>query len=320
MKLRALGTTGLDIAPLVLGGNVFGWTLNEKESFAVLDAFLDHGFNAIDTADVYTAWVPGNQGGESETIIGKWLKARPGARERVVLFTKVGCDVDGSPKKGGLSRPSILAAADRSLARLGVETIDVYFSHYPDGDTPPSETLSAYEHLMSAGKVKAIGASNMDAGKIREALDVADREGLPEYKVVQPEYNLYSRDKFEGPLQDLCLKRGIGVANYYGLAAGFLTGKYRSADDYGKSVRGGRMSRYLNDRGTRILDALETVADHHSAAMGEVALAWLMAQGGITAPIASATHVDHVTSFARACGLRLSDHDRKTLDMAGSST
>lgn len=319
MNLRALGSTGLHVGSVVLGGNVFGWTLDETESFKVLDAFVDHGFNAIDTADVYTAWVPGNLGGESETIIGNWLRARPGIKDEVVVFTKVGCGTDGQPRPGGLSFASIHKAIDASLARLGLESIDVYFSHFPDAATPISETLAAYDDLLSAGKIRAIGASNMDAQQISDALKIAETEGLPAYRVVQPEYNLYNRDKYEGALQTLCMSRNIGVVNYYGLAAGFLTGKYRSPADLVQSPRGARMSRYMNARGESILASLDAVASEHGATPGEVALAWLMVRGGITAPIASATRVAHIESFARAANLSLTVEELLVLDQAAVS-
>jgi aryl-alcohol dehydrogenase-like predicted oxidoreductase len=318
MNRRALGKTGLAISPLVFGGNVFGWTADEKTSFDLLDAFLDAGFNAIDTADVYTAWVPGNSGGESETVIGNWLKARPGARERVAIFTKVGSGLDGRPKPGGLSAPSIRESVEQSLRRLGVDAIDVYFSHWPDDRVPPAETLQTYEALLQAGKIKAIGASNFDAQRLSEALEVSAQEGIPAYGVLQPEYNLYTRRTFEDDLLPLCLSRDIGVVPYYSLAAGFLTGKYRTEADFGKSVRGSRMSRFLDERGKAILRALDQVAEARSATQAEIALAWLMAKDGVTAPIVSATRLEQVEEFARAASLRLTLEDMTDLDRAGS--
>jgi aryl-alcohol dehydrogenase-like predicted oxidoreductase len=317
MEKRALGKTGFDIAPLVLGGNVFGWTADEKQSFAVLDAFVDHGFNAIDTADSYSTWVPGNKGGDSETIIGKWLRADPARRDKVIVFTKVGSEMPGMTKKD-LSERWILEEVENSLKRLGVERIDLYFSHWPDPATPYAETLGAYDKLIKAGKVKAIGCSNLDAGQLGEALRVARDNGLPAYQVLQPEYNLYARSKFEGPLRDLCIREGLGVVNYYGLASGFLSGKYRSEKDFGKSQRGGGMGKYLNERGLAILKALDEVSARHGASQAEVALAWLMAAPGITAPIASATRVSQVESFARAADLRLSGEDMAALDRASA--
>ncbi|MBL0374702.1 aldo/keto reductase [Rhizobium sp. KVB221] len=314
MEKRPLGKTGLDIAPLALGGNVFGWTIDEQQSFAVLDAFIDHGFNAIDTADVYSSWAPGNKGGESETIIGKWLKARPGMRDRVVIFTKVGSDLGGDRK--GLSERWILRAAEDSLRRLGVETIDLYFSHWPD-ETPYAETLGAYEKLLNAGKIRSIGASNLDAAQLGESLKVSRENNLPAYQVLQPEYNLYARSGFEGPLRDLCIEQNIGVVNYYGLASGFLSGKYRNAKDLEQSARGEDVATYLNARGFAVLDALDQVSAAHGVKPAEVALAWLMASPGITAPIASATRVSHVESFARAADLALSDEDMAVLNRPG---
>ncbi|MFO1037959.1 MAG: aldo/keto reductase [Geminicoccaceae bacterium] len=318
MEKRALGRTGLHVAPIVFGGNVFGWTIDQKTSCEVLDAFVDHGFDAIDTADVYSAWAPGNKGGESETIIGNWLKARPGMRDRVTIFTKVGSG-DGGPKAHGLSEGWILQAADRSLQRLGIEQIDLYFSHWPDpAGTSYAETLGAYDKLLKAGKIRSIGVSNVDATQLTEALAVAKREGLPAYQVLQPEYNLYARSSYDGALRDLAIREGLGVVTYFSLASGFLTGKYRSAEDFGKSARGGGMAKYLDARGAAILAALDQVALRHSAQPGEVALAWLIAREGVTAPIASATKVTHVASFARAAALKLSDQDIAALDTASA--
>ena len=318
MEHRPLGSTGLSIAPLVLGGNVFGWTIDEARSFEVLDAFVDHGFDAIDTADCYSAWVPDNKGGESETIIGNWLKARPGLHDRITIFTKVG-SVDGGPHPQGLSERWIMEAVEKSLRRLNVEQIDLYFAHWPDpAGTSYQETLGAFHKLIEAGKVKAIGVSNVDAAQLEESLNVARAENLPSYQVLQPEYNLYDREKFEGPLRDLCIGQGIGVVTYYSLASGFLSGKYRSTGDFGKSQRGGRMKKYLNDRGEKILKTLDDVSAAHGAKPAEVALAWLIAREGVTAPIASATSTAHVQSFARAVALKLSADERAALTAAGA--
>jgi aryl-alcohol dehydrogenase-like predicted oxidoreductase len=316
MKKRALGDTGIEIAPLVLGGNVFGWTADERQSFDILDAFADHGFSAIDTADVYTAWVPGNRGGESETIIGNWLRARPAQRDRMVIFTKVGSGTDGTPTPGGLSRSWILSSVEGSLRRLGVDRIDVYFSHWPDPGVPVDETLSAYETLIADGKIRSIGASNMDAGQIGAALDVARAAGLPAYRVVQPEYNLVTRDRYEGALRDLCLAEGLAVVPYYALAAGFLTGKYRSIADMGKSARGARMDRYMTARGASVLAALDEVAQARGGAHAEVALAWLMTRPAVAAPIASASNPGQIESFARAASLMLHADDLDRLERA----
>lgn len=316
MEKRALGETGLTIAPVVFGGNVFGWTIDEKTSFEVLDAFVDHGFDTIDTADVYSVWGPGNKGGESETIIGNWLKARPGMRERVTIFTKVGFDLR-QPGKVGLSARWIRAAVEDSLTRLGIETIDLYFAHLPDG-TPYEETLGAFDALLRAGKVRAIGASNHDATMLKDALAVSAAKGLPRYQVVQPEYNLYARSGFEGPLQDLCVAEKLGVVVYYSLASGFLTGKYRTAEDLAQSAaRGGKIGTYLNERGLRILAALDAVSAAHGTTPAAVALAWLLAQPGVTAPIASATRISQVKTFAAAADLRLTDAEVAALTDAG---
>ncbi|RWR10107.1 aldo/keto reductase [Paenirhodobacter populi] len=317
MEKRALGKTGLNIAPVVFGGNVFGWTIDEKTSFAVLDAFVDQGFDAIDTADVYSAWAPGNKGGESETIIGNWLKARPGMRDKVTIFTKVGSDL-GQPGQKGLSEKWILQAVEGSLSRLGIETIDLYFSHWPDPETPYAETLGAYDKLLRAGKIRAVGASNLDAEQLAEALKVAKDADLPAYQVLQPQYNLYDRASYDGALRDLCLKEGLGVVTYYSLASGFLSGKYRSRDDLGKSKRGGGIAKYLTPRGEAILAALDQVAGAHSVKQAEVALAWLIAREGVTAPIASATSVAQVESFARAASLKLTAEDIAALDRASA--
>ncbi|AGT09791.1 aldo/keto reductase [Paracoccus aminophilus] len=317
MEKRALGSTGLSIAPLVFGGNVFGWTADEKTSFDLLDAFVDHGFNAIDTADVYSSWVPGHQGGESETVIGRWLKARPGMREKVVIFTKVGSDL-GRPGQKGLSSRWIAEAVEGSLKRLGIDEIDLYFSHWPDPEAPHEDTLAGYQKLLEVGKIRAIGASNFSAAQLGAALEVAAKTGLPRYQVLQPEYNLYSRDTFEGPLRDLCLRENIGVVNYYGLAAGFLTGKYRQASDVAGSSRASRIETYLNPRGTAILAALDQVAAGHDAKPAEIALAWLMAQKGVTAPIASATSVAQFESLAKSASLRLGAEDLALLDSASA--
>ncbi|HHS9739590.1 TPA: aldo/keto reductase, partial [Raoultella ornithinolytica] len=304
MNTRPLGKTGFSIAPLVFGGNVFGWTCDEKNSFAILDAFVDHGFDAIDTADVYSRWADGNQGGESETLIGRWLRARPGMRDKVKIFTKVGSDL-GLPGQKGLKKAWIQQAVENSLRRLNTDYIDLYFAHWPDPETPIAETLSAFHALQQAGKIRATGASNLDAQQLSAALEVARKEGLPAWQVLQPEYNLYHRSAFEGALCDLCISREIGVVTYYSLASGFLTGKYRQQADLAQSQRGSGIGKYLNPRGMRIIDTLEEVAAQHHAKPGEVALAWLMGREGVTAPIASATSVAQVESFARAAQLTL---------------
>jgi len=317
MQTRTLGSTGLAIAPVVFGGNVLGWTANEKTSFSVLDAFVDHGFNAIDTADVYSAWAPGNQGGESEALIGRWLKRAPGRRDRVVIFTKVGSDL-GQPGQKGLSQRWITEAIEHSLRRLGVDAIDLYFSHFPDAEVSHEETLTAYARLLETGKIRAIGASNFNAEQLGAALHVAQTQALPAYQVLQPEYNLYDRAGFDGPLRDLCRHAGLGVVTYYSLASGFLTGKYRSPADLRQSARGKKAGEYLNPRGYAILDALDEVAARHHATPADIALAWLLARDGVTAPIASATSVKQVASFARAAALALSEADLARLNAASA--
>jgi aryl-alcohol dehydrogenase-like predicted oxidoreductase len=316
MNKRTLGRTGLQIAPLVLGGNVFGWTADEKTSFGLLDAFVDAGLNAVDTADTYSTWVKGNQGGESETIIGTWFKCNPGNRGKVVLITKVGSEF--SPEKKGLSERWITQAAEDSLRRLQTDCIDLYLSHRPDPHTPYEETLRAYEKLLQAGKIRAVGASNLDATQLAESLEVARAHHLPRYDVLQPEYNLYSRASFDGALRDLTIREEIGVIVYYSLASGFLTGKYRSKDDLGKSPRGQGIAKYLNERGMRILAALDQVAQSLDARPAEVALAWLIARAGVTAPIASATSRSQLDSLVRATQLTLSAEQVALLDKASS--
>ncbi len=315
MQSRKLGRTGLTIAPLVFGGNVFGWTIDKEQSFRVLDAFVDHGFDAIDTADVYSRWVPGNQGGESEAIIGEWLAARPGIRDKVKIFTKVGSDV-GEGK--GLSSGWIAKAVEKSLARLKTDYIDLYFSHWPDPEADHADTLAAYDALLKAGKIRSIGASNYDAALLKAAFEAADANGLPRYQAIQPEYNLIERAKFEGPLRDLCLETDTGVVTYYSLASGFLSGKYRSKADSEGKARSRGVDQYLNDKGFALIDTLEGVAARHGAKPAEVALAWVAAQRGVTAPIASATKVEHVESFARAAELVLTPEDLVRLDQPGA--
>ncbi|MEQ4449920.1 aldo/keto reductase [Kosakonia sp. YIM B13605] len=317
MALRSLGTTGLQIPTLVFGGNVFGWTVDEKQSFSLLDALLERGFSAIDTADVYSRWVPGNKGGESETIIGNWLAAHPGARDKVTLFTKVGADM-GEVGKKGLSARWITQAVEDSLRRLQTDYIDLYFSHWTDSETAYDETLGAYEKLLKSGKIRAIGASNLNAEQLGESLKVADAKGLPRYQVLQPEYNLYDRSSFEGALQDLTIRENIGVVTYYSLASGFLSGKYRSEKDLSQSQRGQGIAKYLNPRGFAIVEALESVAASHNVKPAEVALAWLIQQPGVTAPIASATKLAHIDSFVTAVSLNLSADEIAALNKAGA--
>ncbi|MEJ8308305.1 aldo/keto reductase [Agrobacterium larrymoorei] len=316
MQNRTLGRTGLSVAPIVFGGNVFGWTADEKTSFQLLDAFFDAGFNAIDTADVYSAWVPGHQGGESETIIGKWLKSGSVKREDAVIVTKVG--FDNNERKTGLSADWIVRAVDDSLRRLQTDYIDLYLAHKPDDAVPLEETLGAFARLKEAGKVKAIGCSNYNADQLQASLDVAQETGLGRFDVLQPEYNLYTRNKFEGPLADLCAREEIGVINYYSLAAGFLTGKYRTKADTEGAARSYRVADYLEPRGLAILGAMDTIAAETGARHADIALAWLLAKPSVTAPIASATSLSQLESFKRAVDLRLSDEMIHLLDKAGA--
>ena len=312
VELRQLGSSGLETPRLVLGGNVFGFTVKGEEAFAILDRFIDAGGTMIDTADVYSAWVPGHVGGESETLLGEWLKRR-GRRDDVLIATKVGYDK-------GLSAAHIEGAIEASLRRLGTDRVDLYYAHKDDPNTPLEETLRAFDRLVRDGKVRAIGASNYSAERLAEALAISGREGLAAFSVLQPEYNLMVRDKFEGPLQRLAIERHLGVLVYFGLASGFLTGKYRSAEDFGKSVRGDGMGRYLNERGLRVLDALDEVSAETGAPQAKVALAWLAAQPGVTAPIASATSLDQLDEISDVMRLELSPDQIERLTAASSET
>ena len=314
MELRMLGRSGLKVYPLCLGGNVFGWTINEKRSIELLDAFVGAGFNFIDTADVYSTWVPGHQGGESETIIGNWMKSR-GNRASIVIATKVGMEMRGQK---GLSKAHILASVEGSLRRLQTHYIDLYQAHKADPETPIEETLAAYTELIAAGKVRAIGASNYTTEQFSTALEASMRLGLPRYESLQPEYNLYTRAPYEQELEALCHKNSLGVIPYSALASGFLTGKYRSEKDFGKSPRGAGMTRYLNARGLRVLAALDTVATKVGTAPAQVALAWLIAQPGITAAIASATSLAQLDEIISAARLKLDADAIKRLDEASA--
>jgi aryl-alcohol dehydrogenase-like predicted oxidoreductase len=305
---RKLGNSGLEIAPIMFGGNVFGWTADESTSFRLLDAFVAAGFNAVDTADVYSKWVPGNKGGESETIMGNWLK-RSAKRQQVIIATKAGSEM--GPGKKGLSKRYILAAAEDSLQRLQTDYIDLYQSHVDDPDTPLDETLEAYAQLIEQGKVRAIGASNYSAKRLEEGLQITKKKGLPRYETLQPLYNLYDRAEFEKELAPVCLREHIGVIPYFSLASGFLSGKYRSDADLANSARAGMVKKYLNERGARILAALDQVAKAHRSTPTQVALAWLMAQPAVTAPIASATNLDQLHELLSAADLKL---DTASLD------
>ena len=315
MKKRKLGNSGLEVGPLALGGNVFGWTVDEPTAFRILDAFAASGCNLVDTADVYSTWVPGNKGGESETLLGKWLKRR-GNRGKVLIATKVGKEM--GPGRQGLSKSYILRAAEDSLSRLQTDVIDLYQSHADDPGTPLEETLEAYAQLIRQGKVRAIGASNYTAGRLAEALDASTRSGYPSYQSLQPLYNLYDRAEFEADLEPLCLEKGVGVIPYYSLASGFLSGKYRSEKDLANRSRGETVRKYLNDRGYRILDALDQVAGRYHTVPAVVSLAWLIGRPGVTAPIASATSVEQLTDLIKATKLELDPSSIEALDKASA--
>ena len=313
MEMRELGRSGLKVSPLCFGGNVFGWTANEADSFRLLDRFVDAGFNFIDTADVYSRWAPGHQGGESETVIGNWLM-RSGKRGRVVIATKLGMEM--GPDRKGLSAAYIRRAVEESLRRLRTDVIDLYQSHKDDPETPLEETLGAYAELIKAGKVRAIGASNYEAPRLKAALKASARHGLPRYESLQPHYNLVERAHYESGLEALCREEGLGVIPYFSLAAGFLTGKYRSFKDLGQSPRGQGVAKYLDERGIGILAALDEVAARHRARPAQVALAWLMARPGITAPIASATRLEQLEELIGAAELHLLPEDIERLNRA----
>lgn len=315
MQKRKLGNTELYTAPIVLGGNVFGWTIDEKQSFAILDEFTALGFNTIDTADAYSRWAPGNSGGESETIIGKWMKER-GNRNEVTIITKVGSDMGQGHKD--ISGNYILKAAEDSLKRLQVEQIDLYLTHWDDDVTPVEETLGAYQKLIDSGKVKYIGASNLSPERLKASLEASRTQGLPRYEVFQPEYNLYARQGFEEGIGPVCTAEGLGVITYFSLASGFLTGKYRGKDDLGKSVRGGGMEKYLNERGQQILNALDKLSEKHGVSQAGVALAWLVQNPAVTAPIASATKSKHLQAFSEAVNVNLTTEDMQLLNQASA--
>jgi aryl-alcohol dehydrogenase-like predicted oxidoreductase len=302
MRKRKLGNSGLEISPLVYGGNVFGWTVDEPTSFKLLDAFISAGFNAIDTADVYSKWAPGHKGGESETILGKWLK-RSENRDKVIIATKAGMDM-GEGKKG-LSKSYILRAAEDSLRRLQTDYIDLYQSHIDDADTRLEETLGAYAELIQQGKIRAIGASNYKADRLAAAVETSKKAGLPRYESLQPNYSLCERADYEAQLEPLCEKERLGVINYYPLASGFLSGKYRSESDLAKSARGRSVKKYLNERGFKILAALDLVAKEYRATPARVSLAWLLARPSITAPIVSATSLEQLDDLIASIELKL---------------
>ena len=316
MEKRKLGNSGLEAAPLALGTNVFGWTIDEPSSFAILDHFVEAGFNLIDTADVYSSWKPGNKGGESEIIIGKWIR-KSGKRDRIVLATKVG----GSMNQGkvSLAKEYITKAVEDSLRRLQTDHIDLYQSHWDDLDIPVEEPLDTYAQLIKAGKVRAIGASNFSMERLQQAIDYSEQNGIPRYETLQPEYNLYNRAGFEKDLAPFCIEKGIGVINYFPLASGFLSGKYRSKEDASKSARGnGIVDRYLNERGFRILNALDKAAEKYATDPATIAIAWTMAQPFITAPIASATSVQQLQSLIKATEISLDQEAMQWLNDASN--
>lgn len=315
MEKRRLGRSSLHVAPLAFGGNVFGWTTDEKTSFDLLDAFVAAGFNFIDSADVYSRWHEGNQGGESETILGKWLKAR-GNRDKVIIATKLGIEM--GPGKKGLSRAYMVRAVEDSLRRLQTDYIDLYQSHRDDPDTPIEETLAAYGELIKQGKVREIGASAFSAARLGEALRLSSSDGLPRYQSLQPLYNLVERKEFEGDIEALCLREEVGVIPYYSLASGFLTGKYRAAADAAGRARGSRVAKYLNDAGFRVLAALDDVAKRCNATPAQVALAWMMARPSITAPIASATNLDQLREILKAPDVKLDRAAIEQIDRASA--
>ena len=312
MEQRPLGRSGLAVAPLCLGANVFGWTADEATSFAILDRLVEAGLNFVDTADVYSRWAPGHAGGESEGVIGRWFAAR-GLRDRIVLATKVGMDMGEG--RTGLAPARITEACEASLRRLQTDRIDLYQSHADDAATPQEETLRAYERLIQAGKVRAVGASNFSAVRLREALAISEREGLPRYECLQPDYSLAERG-YEADLEPLCREAGLGVIGYFSLAAGFLTGKYRSAESAAGRARENRVSKYLTPKGFALLGVLDAVAAEHDATPAQVALAWIMARPGITAPIASATSTAQLDELVGAVTLRLSPDAVARLDAA----
>jgi len=313
MRRRSLGNSGLEVAPLAFGGNVFGWTVDERTSFRLLDAFVAAGFNLIDTADAYSRFAPGNRGGESEIIIGKWLK-QGGRRDKVLIATKVGLEM--GPERKGLSKAYIVRAAEDSLKRLQTDYIDLYQSHRDDPDTPLEETLQAYAQLMEQGKVRAIGASNYSAERLSYALTLSRRQGMPRYECLQMEYNLYDRTEYEESLEPVCIENGLGVLSYFSLASGFLTGKYKSTADVANKARGDFVKKYLNERGSSILGALDQVAKRLHATPAQVALAWLIARRTVTAPIASATSLAQLKELIGATKLELDEASMGLLNRA----
>ncbi|GAA3980681.1 aldo/keto reductase [Mucilaginibacter dorajii] len=315
MEQRELGSSGIKTAPLVFGGNVFGWTVKGNDTALLLDAFLDAGFNTVDTADVYSKWVPGNQGGESETEIGKWLK-QSGKRDKVIIATKVGAELAADKK--GLKKDYIIKAVEDSLKRLQTDYIDLYQSHFDDPQTPVEETLQAFDQLIKDGKVRAIGASNFSIERLHESLKVSREKGLTSYQTLQPEYNLFDREKYETTIEPFIKEQKLGVISYFSLASGFLSGKYRSEADLEGSNRGAMVKKYLTDRGMRILQALDEVAAQYNTKPAAVALAWLIARPTVTAPIVSATSVSQLHELAQAASLQLSNEVIDKLTVASA--
>jgi aryl-alcohol dehydrogenase-like predicted oxidoreductase len=313
MEKRKLGTTEIEVAPLCFGGNVFGWTINESTSFELLNAFEDAGCNFIDTADSYSNWVPGNKGGESETIIGNWMKQK-GNRSKMIIATKLGSDLGGGNK--GLSRAYMFKEVETSLQRLRTDYIDLYQAHYDDPETPVEETLEAFNELIKQGKVRVIGASNFSAERVKSSLQISNTHNIAKYQTLQPLYNLYDRKDFEKELQPLCVQERIGVIPYFSLASGFLTGKYRSENDFSKSKRGGGMKKYMNDRGFRIIDALEKLAAEYHTSPAVIALAWLKQRPSVLAPIASATNTKQLKELIASTALTLNDEAINRLNEA----
>lgn len=312
-RMRSIGDSGIEVAPVALGGNVFGWTADEQTSFAVLDAFVDAGGTMVDTADVYSYWVPGHQGGESETVIGRWLRRNPSKRDRIVIATKVGFTA-------GLAPDTIAPTCDASLRRLGIDRIDLYYHHKDDPKVPLAESLGAMDALVQAGKVRAIGLSQYSADRLDEAMRTAQENNLARPCALQTWYNLVEREKLEGPLRDAALANGLGIIPFYGVANGFLTGKYRTKEDLGKSTRGDRVAGYLEGRGMRVLHALDEVRSETAAPLAAIALAWIIAQPGITATLASATSVEQLKELVVAMDLRLSADQIARLDDASAAT
>lgn len=311
MNRKTFGNSKFSTAPIIFGGNVFGWTLDEKESFKMLDELMELGFDTIDTADVYSRWAEGNQGGESEAILGKWIKER-GVRDKVSIHTKVGSDM-GQGRKD-ISKDYILGAIEDSLKRLQTDYIDLYYTHWDDDNTPVEETLGAYQKLMEQGKIKHIGASNLSPERLKESLKVSETQGLPKYEVFQEQYNLMERNSYEGEIQQICVENDLGVTTYFSLASGFLTGKYRKEEDFVGKERKAFVENYLNGKGLVILDTMDRIAETHNISNAGVALAWIMQRSGVTAPIASATKTGHLKAFQEALDTILSEDEMKDLN------